>query len=33
MPITQAVQEVLLGRLKPRDAVEQLMTREAKLEA
>ena len=32
MPITEAVQEVLLGRLKPRDAVEQLMTREAKLE-
>ncbi|MBS1210144.1 MAG: NAD(P)H-dependent glycerol-3-phosphate dehydrogenase [Proteobacteria bacterium] len=32
MPITHAVQEVLCGRLKPRDAVEQLMTREAKLE-
>lgn len=33
MPITLAVQEVLLGRLKPRDAVEQLMTREARLES
>jgi len=32
MPITHAVQEVLCGRLKPSDAVEQLMTREAKLE-
>lgn len=32
MPITCAVQEVLCGRLNPRDAVEQLMTREAKLE-
>jgi glycerol-3-phosphate dehydrogenase (NAD(P)+) len=33
MPITQAVQEVLCGRLKPRDAVEQLMTRETRLES
>ncbi|GAB2881403.1 NAD(P)H-dependent glycerol-3-phosphate dehydrogenase [Uliginosibacterium flavum] len=32
MPITEAVQEVLCGRLKPRDAVEQLMTRETRLE-
>ncbi|MDP5239778.1 NAD(P)H-dependent glycerol-3-phosphate dehydrogenase [Uliginosibacterium sp. 31-16] len=33
MPITWAVQEVLCGRLNPRDAVEQLMTREARLES
>lgn len=32
MPITRAVQAVLRGRLNPRDAVEQLMTREARLE-
>jgi len=32
MPIAHAVQEVLRGRLNPRDAVEQLMTREARLE-
>lgn len=33
MPITHAVQEVLLGRLDPREAVEQLMTRELRLES
>jgi len=32
MPITQAVHDVLQGKLNPRDAVEQLMTRAAKLE-
>lgn len=32
MPITHAVQEVLAGRLDPRDAVEQLMNREARAE-
>jgi glycerol-3-phosphate dehydrogenase (NAD(P)+) len=32
MPISFAVQEVLCGRLNPRDAVEQLMTREARQE-
>ena len=33
MPITCAVHEVIQGRLAPRDAVEQLMTREARTEA
>lgn len=33
MPITQAVQTVLGGHLEPRDAVEQLMTREARPES
>ena len=32
MPISEAVHAVLEGRLNPRDAVEQLMTREARLE-
>lgn len=32
MPITQAVQQVLRGELNPRDAVERLMTREARAE-
>ncbi|PLK47566.1 NAD(P)H-dependent glycerol-3-phosphate dehydrogenase [Uliginosibacterium sp. TH139] len=32
MPITEAVHAVLEGGLNPRDAVEQLMTREARLE-
>jgi glycerol-3-phosphate dehydrogenase (NAD(P)+) len=33
MPISLAVHEVLCGTLNPRDAVEQLMTREARLES
>ncbi|PAS95530.1 MAG: glycerol-3-phosphate dehydrogenase [Candidatus Dactylopiibacterium carminicum] len=33
MPITRAVHEVIQGRLAPRDAIEQLMTREARTEA
>lgn len=32
MPITEAVQHVLCGELNPRDAVERLMTREARAE-
>lgn len=32
LPITHAVAEVLAGRLTPRDAVEQLMTRDPKIE-
>ncbi len=32
MPITRAVRDVLCGQLDPRDAMEQLMTREARLE-
>ncbi len=32
MPITRAVRDVLIGKLDPRDAMEQLMTREAREE-